>query len=155
MDLTKIQGNILAGIVIFLLLVASVYLGKRKTGKSPIGIAIGLLRDTNKNLKLVEVFSFHWQTKRFRTGNWKRNSNKIDFLPQELRDTLSRTFSLVEEANQKIDSARKYKSGSYMAGINVDKMKEPLAKTKQELGQWLRENAMNPAYQPKRRGLFG
>ena len=69
--------------------------------------------------------------------------------------TLSRTFEMAEEVNERIEAAKKFKSDSYMAGIDVDKLKEPLAKSKQQLREWLEANMQNPEFMPKRRGLFG
>ena len=47
--------------------------------------------------------------------------------------TLAHTFEMTEEFNERIDAAKKFKSNSYMAGIDVSKLKEPLAKSKQQL----------------------
>ena len=43
-----------------------------------------------------------------------------------------------------------------MAGIDIDKLKEPLTQSKEQLREWVQENMQNPEYMPqKRRGLFG
>ena len=51
--------------------------------------------------------------------------------------------------------ARKYKSDSYMASIDVRKMQPLLDKSRQGLEEWLEANRQNPAYSSKRSGLFG
>ena len=155
MELDETSMNILLGVLIFGILVANIYFKKRKSEKSLLGMAAGIFSDVNKNLDVVENFSFHRQVGKLKSSNWQRNKDKVDFLPVEIRSILSKAFDLVEEVNQRIDAARKYKSDSYMAGIDVDKLKEPLAKSKQQLHEWLQENMQNPEYAPKRRGLFG
>ena len=155
MELSETGMNILLGVLIFGLLVVNIYFKKRKTDKSLLGMVVGVFSDVNKNLNVVENFSFHRQVEKLKTSNWQRNKDKVDFLPVEIRNALDKTFDLVEEVNGRIDAARKYKSDSYMAGIDVDKLKGPLAKSKQQLQEWLQENMQNPEYVPKRRGLFG
>ena len=155
MDLGEAGKNLIILIPIILLIIVNIFFRKRKGEKTPLGIAVTMLADVNRNQKLAETFSFHWRSSKFKTGSWKRNRGKLDFLPLELQETLSKAFGMAEEFNQRIEDAKKYKSDSYTAGINVDKLKEPLAKSRQQLEEWLRENMGNPEYQPKRRGLFG
>jgi len=148
--------NIILVIIVLLFLVFNIYVRSKKTGKTPLGRVVNIFAELNHNEKLVENFSFQAGAKRFRTGAWKGNSNKVDFLPYELRVLISQVFEMCEEVNGRIDAARKFKSTSYMAGIDVDKLKAPLAKSKQQLQEWLQENMQNPEYMPKkRRGLFG
>jgi hypothetical protein len=155
MELSETATNILLGVLIFGLLILSFYFRKRKSDKSPIGMVVGIFTDVNKSLKKVENFGFHYQMGKLKSGNWQRNKDKVDFLPVELRSTLEKTFDMVEEVNQRIEAAQKHKSNSYMAGIDIDKLKEPLNQSKERLQEWIRDNFQNPEYMPKRRGLFG
>ena len=141
--------------MIVLLLGVNLFFKMRKERKTLLGMVVVLLSAVRHNQKLVENFSFHRRTGKFKTGNWEKNRSKLDFLPQELLATLSITFDMAEDSNDRIDTARKYKSDSYMAGISVDKLEAPLAKSRQELEEWLQANMQNPEYTPKRRGLFG
>ena len=141
--------------LIILILAANIFFKLRRERKTPLGMAASVLSDVGQNQKLIETFNFHWQNKRFKTGGWQRSKTKVDFLPQELLNTLSNAFDMAEDFNERIDAAKKYKSDSYMASVNVDKLKLPLAKSKQELEEWLQANMRNPEYFPKRRGLFG
>ena len=156
MDLGETGINIILIIVIILFLALNIFLKSRRTRKTPLGRVVSILTDVNHNEKLVDNFSFHHGVGRMKTGAWKKNKDKVDFLPRELRMTLSRAFEMSEEVNERIDAARKFKSDSYMAGIDVSKLKAPLAESKQHLQEWLQANMQNPEYQPKkRRGLFG
>lgn len=156
MDLSERTINIIVIVVIFLLLVLSVYIRLRRTREAPLGRVISILSNINHNVKLVDNFSFRRQAGKLKTSGWKRNKDRVDFLPQELRQTLAQAFEMSEEINERIAAARKFKSDSYMAGIDVSKLKAPLANSKQQLTEWLRENLQNPQFLPKRRrGLFG
>ncbi len=150
------SGNWIVTVVIAILFVANFFFKKRKTESTPLGKAAVIFTELSQNQKLVENFNFHRGVKRFMTVGWQRNKDKVDFLPTELRNSLAKTFEITEEFNSRIDSARKYKSDSYMAGIDVGRLKAPLAQSKEKLQEWLQENMNNPQYMPKRRrGLFG
>jgi len=148
--------NIILVIVVILFLALNVFIRSRRAGGSPLGRVVGIFANLNHNEKLVENFGFHRSVEKLKTNAWKKNKDKVDFLPQELRMALSQVFEMSEEVNERIDAARKFKSDSYMAGIDVSKLKPPLAKCRQQLQEWFQENMQNPEFQPKRRrGLFG
>jgi hypothetical protein len=62
---------------------------------------------------------------------------------------------MAEEFNREIDAAKTYKSSSYLANINVDKLRESLTKSKQGLDEWFAANKDKKELMPKKRGLFG
>ncbi|MFC1954986.1 hypothetical protein ACFLWZ_00335 [Chloroflexota bacterium] len=146
--------TIILAVLMVGLLVANVYFGKRKAEKAPLGKVVSVLSDIRHNQKIVQTFNFHWQTKRFKAGGWRRNSTKINFLPGELWISLEKMFDLIEDYNQRIDVAKKSKSDSYMAGIDVDRLKSPLDDVAEKLREWVQANMSNPEYAPKRRGLL-
>jgi hypothetical protein len=152
--LGNLTTNILIGVALFLMLGLSIGLQILRTQRAPLGRAIGILANINRNERYVENFSFHRSIGKLKAGAWKKNKDKIDFLPQELRTTLSKLFEMVEEANERIEAAMKYKSDSYMAGIDISKLKEPLARSKEQLQEWIQANMRNPEYLPKKRSLF-
>ena len=100
----------------------------------------GLLSEIDYNQKLMEAFLFKWQAKKFKTGTWKRNRDKMDYIDQSLRNTLAGAYEIAEEFNSEIDAAKKHKSPGYLAGIQLDRLKEPLARSKQVLEEWLELN---------------
>ena len=152
----EISTNVIFGIVIFLLLAFNIYIKSRRTGQTPLGRVARILGDVNRNETLIENFGHHGGSGKLKTGAWQSGKDKVDFLPQELRATLAKAFELSEEVNERIEAARKFKSDSYMAGIDVSKLKAPLARSKEQLQEWLQENMQNPEYMPKRRrGIFG
>lgn len=128
----------LVPVIIFILF--NVFFRKRQEQKRRLGVVRSLLSEINYNQKLMEAFLFQWQAKKFKTGNWKRNRDKMDYIDQGLHATLAGAYEIAEEFNKEIDAAKKHKSASYMASIQVDRLKEPLAKSKQGLEEWLQLN---------------
>ncbi len=155
MDLGETGINILLGTLIALLLVANFFFRKRKSEKTPLGMVVGIFSELRHNQKLTETFSFHHTIQRFRTSHWNKSKNRIDLVPIEIRVKLEKAFDLTEDANNRINAAKKSGSDSYMAGIDVGRMKEPIAVAEHQLREWLQENMDNPELQPKKRGMVG
>lgn len=140
-------------IVIFVLLLANTFLRKRRGERNPAEIALSLLADVKQNQHQMESFNYSKQAGKFRTASWGRNKNRIEFLGQGLQGSLAEAFDTADQFNRDIDSARKYKSSSYLASINVERLRRPLSASKQGLEDWLKDN-MGKGH-PARRGLFG
>jgi hypothetical protein len=148
--------SILVWVLLVVVLALNIYLKIRRSIKAPLGRVALILAELNRNEKMIENFGFNQRAGKLKTGAWRKNKDRVDFLPQELRMILAHTFEMSQEVNERIDAARKFKSDSYMAGIDVSKLKEPIAKSKQQLQEWIQENMQNPEYQPKRRrSIFG
>lgn len=113
-----------------------------------------LLAEVRMNLGLVEIFRVHQQAKRFEMVSWQRNKTNLDFLDQSLQVVLSDAYMMAEDFNRQIKVAKKYKSASYMVNINIDKLKEPLTKSKQGLEEWLLSKVGTKEPSPKYPGLF-
>lgn len=64
----------------------------------------------------------------------------MDYIDQGLHATLAGAYGVAEEFNREIDTAKKHRSASYLAGIRVDRLREPLAKSKQGLEEWFELN---------------
>ena len=156
MDFGESGGNVILLIVLGVIMMANIFFRKRKTESTPMGMVVGIFSEVDHNENLAGDFGAHRGAAKFKTVSWKRGREKIDFLPQELRTTIATAFNMVEEVNERIDAAKKFGSGSYLEGIDVSRLKAPLAKSKQGLQAWLEENMNKPEYAPpKRRGLFG
>lgn len=134
-------GKVLSYLVpVVILFAVNVLFRKQQEQKRRLTVVRSLLAEIELNQKHMEAFAFRWQTKRFKTGNWKRNKNKIDYIDQSLHATLTGAYEIAEEFNREMDVAKKHKSVSYLAGIQVDRLREPLAKSKQGLEEWLQLN---------------
>ncbi len=154
MELNNTVVTVIFVVVGIILLAANVYVGKRRTEKTLLGMVTTITLDVKHNLLLVRNFSFHRKSKKFKTRNWMKNNGKINFLPIELLTELSHVFDMAEDINLRIDSAKKFKSDSYMSGIDVSKLEAPLAQCIPPLQEWLQDNVNNPEFAPKRRGMF-
>ena len=128
----------MAPVIVFL--VINVFFKKQQEQKRKVTVIRSLLSDINHNQKLIETSSIQLQMKKFKTGTWKRNKGKIDYISPDLYNTLADTYEIAEEFNQDIDAAKKYKSTSYLVGIPMDRLRKPLDKSAQGLEEWLQEN---------------
>ena len=141
--------------IIILIVLTFVMRRRRPAEKTDPEIAGTLFFDVNENLKLAESFSFQRRPKKFRTGSWQRNSEKVGFLDASLRSSLADAFGLAEDFNQEIESAKKYKSTIYLSGVDVHKLEEPLTKSKEGLEEWLKANIQQAGPGAGRRGCMG
>ena len=116
-EIGKILGY-LAPVIIFL--VVNIFFRKQQEQKRRLEVVKGLLSEIDYNQKLMEAFSFQWQAKKFKTGNWKKNKDKMDYIDQSLHATLAGAYEIAEDFNQEIATAQKYKSASYLAGIRTE-----------------------------------
>jgi len=125
-------------VIVFILF--NVFFRKQQEAKRQQEVVRSLLSEINYNQKLMEAFLFQWQARKFKTGTWKRNRDKMDYIDQGLRATLAGAYEIAEGFNREIEVAKKHKSASYLAGIQVDRLQEPLAKSRQGLEEWLQLN---------------
>ena len=147
-------GKVLAYLVpVIILLLVNVVFRKQREQQRRLEVVRSLLSEINHNQKLVEAFSFQWQAKKFKTRSWKTNKAKTDYLDQSLHATLTGAYEIAEEFNHEIEAAKKHKSASYLASIDVNRLREPLAKSKQELEEWLKANTGKKELLPRQRGL--
>lgn len=125
-------------VIVFILF--NIFFRKQQEQQRRLAVVKSLLSEIEHNQKLMEAFLMRWQTRKFKTGNWKRNKDKMDYIDRGLRATLAGAYGIAEEFNKDIAAAKKHKSPGYLAGIQVDRLKEPLAKSKQGLEEWLELN---------------
>lgn len=134
-------GQVLSYLVpVVAFIIFNVVFKKRQEQKRQQQLVRSLISEIDYNHKLMETFLFKWQAKKFKAGIWKANKDKIDYIDQGLRNTLAGAYEIAEEFNSEIEAAKKHKSSSYLVGIQVDRLKEPLARSKQGLKEWLELN---------------
>ncbi len=127
-------------IPVIILILVNIFFRKQQEQKRRQTVVKSLLSEIDYNQRLMEEYSLQRQTKKFKTGIWKRNRGKMDYIDQGLHNTLVGAYDITEEFNKDIDAAKKYKSASYLSGMRVDRLKEPLAKSRQGLEEWLELN---------------
>lgn len=150
----SLSSNILIGLALVLLLGLSIGLQVFRTRRSPLGHVVAILSNLKHNIRLCENFSYHYGIGRLKAGAWEKYGEKVGFLPQELLNNLSKVFGIVAEINVNIDSAIRFQTDSYMAAIEIDKLKDPLVSCHEQLQQWVYANMNNPDYLPKKKSLF-
>lgn len=153
MDLFGEGSNWAIIIPIIILIVLSIVMRRRRPAEKTESEIVGsLFSDVSENLRLMEGFSYRGRPKKFRTDSWKRNSEKIGFLPETLQNTLSQAFTLAEDFNQQIDAAKKQRANIYLTGVDAHKLEAPLTKSKEGLEEWIRANM---PLETGRRGCMG
>ncbi len=113
-----------------------------------------LLTEVRLNLALVGVFHLQQKPKKFELNSWQRNKTRVNFLAPSLQHALSEGFGMAEDFNRQIDVAKKSKSASHTVNIDVDKLKEPLTKSKLGLEEWLLINIGAKQLPPKYPGII-
>ena len=123
-------------IPVAIFVVFNIFLRKQQEQKRRLGVVKGLIAEIDQNQKLMEAFLLQWQFKKFKTGRWKRHKEKLEYIDQGLRATLASTYEIAEGFNKEIETAKQQRSTSYLAGIRVDKLREPLAESRRGLEEW-------------------
>jgi len=122
------------------LIVFSIFMRRRKSENTPQDIASSLLNDLNANQGIVEHFDSQTRPTKLKIGSWQRNNNKLGFLGGATSSNITNFFKMAEDFNLQMDTAKKYKTTSYISGINTERMKEPLAKSREGLQEWMKLN---------------
>ena len=122
------------------LIVFSIFMRRRKSENTPQDIASSLLSDLNANQGIVEHFDSQTRPTKLKIGSWQRNNNKLGFLDGATSSNITNFFKMAEDFNLQMDTAKKYKTTSYISGINTERMKEPLAKSREGLQEWMKLN---------------
>jgi hypothetical protein len=126
----------------------------RKRSTPRLQSAIGMISDVNENLKILETRRMNPELpKKFKTGAWKAYQDRLDYFEAETLKALTESYKLINEMNEQIEVARKTQSLSTLKDLPLDKLKEPLAKSKEGMVNWLRANIQ--AESQSRRNLFG
>lgn len=139
MDLSNLWGILpLVAIVIVVILVQS-FLTRKGKPETQRTIVQNVLMDVNINQTILDMITDGQLPKRFSSNNWQLNRHRIDFLTESMQISLSDTFDIVDELNQQIRLARKGKSlqSNY---IDMKRLREPLARSRRGLEDWLMAN---------------
>lgn len=134
-------GKILSYLIpVAVFIVFNIFFRKQQEQKRRLAVVKSLIAEIDHNQKLMEAFLLRWQYKKFKTGNWKKNKDKMDYIDQGLRTTLAGAYEIAEGFNGEIEVAKQQKSVSYLAAIRVDRLRDPLAKGRQGLEEWYELN---------------
>ena len=145
---------IILGAALFLMLILSMAIQGWRTRRSPMGRVVGIASDLRYNKKLCEKIDSGGDVARFKTGHWDKNSQKVDFVPEELRAELAKLFEAIREINSTVDASTAHGSKSYMGSINIDTLLAMIVPLQEQIQNWVFENMNNPEYLPKKRSFL-
>jgi hypothetical protein len=124
-----------------------------RMSRSPMGKVLRITSNIKFDEKLSREFGYS-RVRKFKTGAWMKNKEAVGFLPEGLIVEMDKLFYQLAEINDRIDSAMKFRSNSYLASIDADQLTEPLSECRDQLQGWITENIHNPEYLPKKYGFF-
>jgi len=154
MDFGAILNNLPIILAVLVLLLLQFFFWRPKPERTQQEIAHSLLSEVKLNQGVAAIFNLRDKPKKFEVTSWLRNKNRLDFLGESLQSTLFEAYAMVEDFNRQIDVAKKQRSTSYMASFNVDKLKGPLAKSKEGLEEWFLINTGRKEPPLKYPGIF-
>ncbi len=136
----RADWSLILFVAVIVLLIWFVMRGRRREGPK-LQVALAMIANVNDNLKIMETHRIDpLSTKKFKAGAWKSYSDKHDFLDAHTVPALKESFNLIAEFNNTINSAKKDKNPAILQGLPLDKLKDPLSRSKDGLVLWLRAN---------------
>ncbi|MDP2729407.1 MAG: hypothetical protein Q8O55_02855 [Dehalococcoidales bacterium] len=141
-------------IAIGLILLLSLFRRGRSAETRPLEIAQRLLSEVRLNLRITELFIQTQRASKLMASGWRIDKDKLDFLSQPLQATLSDAFTVVEDFNQQVAAAKKYKTTSYLAAVDADKLREKLIKSQEGLEEWFNSQGVSTEASLKMPGIF-
>ena len=156
MDFGDISDNIPVIVSIVVLILLQFFLRRKRSPETDhIGIVQNLINEVRLNTRLADIFNPSRAGKKFMDTSWRLYSNKLDFLDRDLQTDVSDTYMLIEDYNQQITSAKKFKSTSYLASVDISRLKELLTDTQEGLEEWLVARTGTDETTPKSPSIFG
>jgi len=152
--LSNTSSIIILGVALFLMLILSMGIQAWRTRRSPMGRVVGIGSDLRYNRKLCEKIESGGDVARFRTANWDKHSERVDFVPEGLRAELAKLFDAIHEINGTVDASRAHGSTSYMGSMNIETLLAMILPCQEKIQQWVYENMNNPEYLPKKWGFL-
>ena len=117
---------------------------------------IAVLSDVNHNLKVIDLRTADKLSKKnFKVYNWYFYKEKMEFLDPELVTTLNEAFTIAEEFKNKIDVAKKNKALESLQDMQMERLKEPLTRSRKGLAAWLKANVNSEMQTITRRNWLG
>jgi hypothetical protein len=143
---------------VFFLIIAALlvwnFTRRRKSGSMNLDIAMGILSNADDCIRMIEIRLADPQSKmKFQNASWRAFNKKIDFLGPELVAVLNEAFGMVDDFNQRIDTARKNKMMSTLQDMPVANLKAPMHKAKEGLAAWIKTGYRDEI--KNRRGCLG
>jgi hypothetical protein len=138
MDFGTIQENLPFIIGAAALLAVQLFLRKKAgPAANQQQVVQNLLSEIQLDLKIAENFSYAAPARKYMITTWKMNKERLEFLDKDVQATLNDAFVIAEDYNKQIDSAKRFKSTSYIVGIDTKKLRSFLTTSQQGLEKWM------------------
>jgi hypothetical protein len=126
-------------LILVLVLLVWRFSRRQRLSSSNIDVASSTLADINSNLQVIDEWMTKRQSKRkFHTRSWRSYKDKLVFLDPPIVSALDGAFSLAEDFNIRIDSARRNKDMATLQDMPMESLREPFTKGKEALVFWIR-----------------
>lgn len=141
--------------LIFLVLVWNIT-RRRKTGNVNLDAAIAVMQNIDGSLKVMEARMANWQSKKkFPTAGWRTYKERLTFLEPSAFASLEEGFSLADDFNARIESAKKNNAMGMLQDMQVERLREPLTRGREGLVSWLKTSYEIEQRNNPRRGCLG
>jgi hypothetical protein len=153
MVMDQLTQIIIIGLLVVFLIFTYVF--KRPSGSPKVNATTGILSDIGDNIKILEDRITNPQKKtKFETANWQKYKGKLGFLDDSEIDTLVDTFSMISDFNARAHSSRGNKALSSVDDVGLEKLREPLNKSKAVVSDWLRAHYQEEMQKHKKNGGY-
>lgn len=141
-------------LVIFIVVVMALFYftGRRRRRDQPrLTTALDAIQNVNEDMRILELHTADRQnTKKFRNGGLADADNRLNFLDAATLTAIKESYAITNEFNQRIDMAKKAKTPAILQDLPLDKLAEPLNKSKAGLVTWLKDNPQAEIISPRR-----
>ncbi|MBI2836469.1 MAG: hypothetical protein HYX85_02105 [Chloroflexi bacterium] len=132
MNWSAVIGN---GLFILLIIGLGILIFYFRSQRRPERTRLDMMRNlfmaVRLNLALIGYLNRQRKPKMFEVVSWQANRDRLGFLDEQTQKSLSEAFTLADDYNRRMKTARKQKAEDPLAGIDLEKLKEPLAKSRQ------------------------
>jgi hypothetical protein len=147
-----------SALAVFVVVVLALFYltGRRRRQESPkFQLAVNAISNINDDMRALETHYVDRQSaKKFKNGDLRDPEERFSFLDGPTIAALKEVYSLTNDFNQRIDNAKKAKALSTLNDLPLDKLSDPLNKSKAGLVSWLRGN-LQTGSQFSRRNFLG
>jgi hypothetical protein len=143
-------------VIVIVLLLLWTFSRRRKPRSSKLDSTIAVLSDIDYNLKVTDIrINDKLSKKNFKIDNWRFYKDRLEFLDAEVLTSLTEAFTLAEEFKNKINTAKKNNTLETLQDMQVERLKEPLTRSRKGLVAWLKANVNAEMQTNTRRNWLG
>jgi hypothetical protein len=132
-------------IFIVVVLVLFYFTGRRRRQERPrLTSALDAIQNVNDDMRILELHMADRQnTRKFRNGGLANADDRLNFLDSATLSAIKETYVITTDFNQRIDMAKKARAPSTLQDLPLEKLADPLNRSKAGLVTWLKDNPQN------------